>query len=218
MQAEMKILKLEGENAAQRAVLRRREEEKAAVQRRTRDVALLSAAAGRAAASRQQIKPMFGCHSCAAAKDRSVGGSKERADTKALAQKVDRFRLRRWKMLLERELELHSRRHEEAQSIGRDEMALNKLKKTLEELCGQRDKLQLLLSRAAPDAEGECDGDGAERLQEVGVRGFFIGVWGCFFEAHVQVEDAIDAADAQAEYAAQPAVYYRLSVLFLIVR
>ncbi len=46
MQAEMKILKLEGENAAQRAVLRRREEEKAAVQRRTRDVALLSAAAG----------------------------------------------------------------------------------------------------------------------------------------------------------------------------
>jgi hypothetical protein len=48
VQAEMKILKLEGENAAQRAVLRRREEEKAAVQRRTRDVALLSAAAGRA--------------------------------------------------------------------------------------------------------------------------------------------------------------------------
>jgi hypothetical protein len=46
-QAEMKILKLEGENAAQRAVLRRREEEKAAVQRRTRDVALLSAAAGK---------------------------------------------------------------------------------------------------------------------------------------------------------------------------
>ena len=45
-QAEMKILRLEGENAAQRAVLRRREEEKAAVQRRTRDVALLSAAAG----------------------------------------------------------------------------------------------------------------------------------------------------------------------------
>ena len=65
-QAEMKILKLEGENAAQRAVLRRREEEKAAVQRRTRDVALLSAAA---------------------AKERPVGaGGKERADSKALAQ------------------------------------------------------------------------------------------------------------------------------------
>jgi hypothetical protein len=40
-------------------------------------------------------------------------------DAKALAQKVDRFRLRRWKMLLERELELHSRRHEQAQGIGR---------------------------------------------------------------------------------------------------
>ncbi len=84
-------------------------------------------------------------------------------------------------MLLERELELHSRRHEEAQSIGRDEMALNKVKKTLEELCGQRDKLQLLLSRAQPDAEGECDGDGAERLQEVGVcGGFGTGLGLCF--------------------------------------
>jgi hypothetical protein len=106
-------------------------------------------------------------------------------------------------MLLERELELHSRRHEEAQSIGRDEMALNKVKKTLEELCGQRDKLQLLLSRAQPDAEGECDGDGAERLQEVGVCGVLVRVWGCVFEARVQVEDAIDAADAQAECATQ---------------
>ncbi len=48
-----------------------------------------------------------------------MGGSKERVDAKALAQKVDRFRLRRWKMLLERELELHSRRHEQAQGIGR---------------------------------------------------------------------------------------------------
>jgi hypothetical protein len=160
-QAEMKILKLEGENAAQRAVLRRREEEKAAVQRRTRDVALLSAAAGERC-----------CNACwaavtrGAAKDRPVGMSKERVDTKALAQKVDRFRLRRWKMLLERELELHSRRHEQAQNIGRDEMALNKLKKTLEELSRQRDALQLRLNRAATDGEGDGD-DGADRLQEV---------------------------------------------------
>jgi hypothetical protein len=146
-QAEMKILKLEGENAAQRAVLRRREEEKAAVQRRSRDVALLSAAA---------------------AKDRPVGmGAKERVDTKALAQKVDRFRLRRWKMLLERELELHSRRHEQVQGISRDEMALNKLRNTLQDLCCQRDKLQLSLSRRAADAECEGQGDGADRLQEV---------------------------------------------------
>jgi hypothetical protein len=129
-----------------------------------------------------QTKLRFSSHSCAAAKDRPVGGSKERADTKALAQKVDRFRLRRWKMLLERELELHSRRHEEAQNIGRDEMALNKLKKTLEELVVQRDKLQLMLSRAQPDAEGECDGDGTERLQEVGARGglMYRGLGLCF--------------------------------------
>ncbi len=174
----MKILKLEGENAAQRAVLRRREEEKAAVQRRTRDVALLSAAAGTKAL---QSKPSFCSEFCAAAKDRPVGGSKERVDSKALAQKVDRFRLRRWKMVLERELELHSRRQEQVQSMSRDEMALNKVKKTLEELCGQRDKLQLLLNRAAAEAEGEGEGEGAERLQEVGKRwGFVRGLGLCF--------------------------------------
>jgi hypothetical protein len=130
------------------------------------------------------------------AKDRPVGLLKERADSKALAQKVDRFRLRRWKMLLERELELcvvislqcifaalclrtlspvvfcdtlrrHSRRHEQAQSISRDEMSLNKLKKTLDDLSSQRDKLQLRLNRNATDGEGEEGEEGADRLQEV---------------------------------------------------
>jgi hypothetical protein len=91
-------------------------------------------------------------------------GMKERVDTKALAQKVDRFRLRRWKMLLERELELHSRRHEQAQCISRDEMALNKLKKTLEDLSCQRDKLQLRTNRHTADGDGD---DAADRLQEV---------------------------------------------------
>ncbi len=104
-----------------------------------------------------------------AAKDRPVGAGKERADTKALAQKVDRFRLRRWKMLLERELELHSKRHEQAQGIGRDEVAVSKLRKTLADLCSQRDALQLRLNRNTTDGEGEgeVEGEGAERLQEV---------------------------------------------------
>jgi hypothetical protein len=102
--------------------------------------------------------------------------SKERVDTKALAQKVDRFRLRRWKMLLERELELHSRRHEQAQCISRDEVALKKLNKTLVELCAQRDQLQLRLNRTAPDAE-EGEGEGAERLQEVDVAAFAAAFW-----------------------------------------
>jgi hypothetical protein len=43
-----------------------------------------------------------------------------------------------------------------------------------------------------------------------------LGVWGCVFEARVQVEDAIDAADAQAEYVNQAFFYNRRSVLFLI--
>ena len=46
-------------------------------------------------------------------------------------------------MLLDRELELHSKRHEAAQGIGRDEMAVNKLRKQLEDLCHQRDALQV---------------------------------------------------------------------------
>jgi hypothetical protein len=46
---------------------------------------------------------------------------------------------------------------------GRDEVALNKLKKTLGDLCSQRDKLQLQMNRAV---EGEGEGE-AERLQEV---------------------------------------------------
>ncbi len=102
--------------------------------------------------------------------------SKERVDTKALAQKVDRFRLRRWKMLLERELELHSRRHEQGQCIGRDEVALKKLNKTLVELCAQRDQLQLRLNRTASDAE-EGEGEGAERLQEVDKAAFTAAFW-----------------------------------------
>ncbi len=128
-----------------------------------------------------------------------MGASKERVDTKALAQKVDRFRLRRWKMLLERELEMHSRRHEQAQCISRDEMALNKLKKTLDDLSSQRDKLQLRMNRNATDGEGEGEGESADRLQEVGA------MRSCCARERLtllQVEDAIDAADAQAEYVA----------------
>ncbi len=105
-------------------------------------------------------------------------------------------------MLLERELELHSKRHEQAQGISRDEVAVSKLRKTLADLCSQRDVLQLRLNRNVTDGEGEgaeVEGEGAERLQEVTM---MILLPRFSAEMFSQIEDAIDAADAQAEYSA----------------